>query len=196
MSIEVAVFQHTRNNVPSINNVGVVNTNGTAVTWVSGDKFNTAWKDGQLITINGVNRLVLSVTNAESLTLRTTAGVQTGVGYGVYRVYTLTAHQDAIDPYIVLNKVSGVREYTHTEQASLVTTRYQLTVYGKNYSNTKATVEEIRQAFSGFKGQMGGASGTYVSSCFLDNEIDRFDQTLSSTDYYQVVVDYLIRHYE
>ena len=132
MSIEVAVFQHVRNNVPSINQ----------------------------------------------------------------RVYALVAPQGIDEPYVVLNKVSGVREYTHTEQASLVTTRYQLTVYGKNYSNVKATVEEIRQAFSSFKGQMGGASGTYVAACFLQNEIDGFDQTLSSTDYYQVVVDYLIKHYE
>ena len=59
MSIEVAVFQHARNNVPSINQ----------------------------------------------------------------RVYALVAPQGIDEPYVVLNKVSGVREYTHTEQASLVTTR-------------------------------------------------------------------------
>jgi len=195
MSIEAAVFHHARNNVPSTNNVGTVNTNGTAVEWVSGDKFNTSWKDGQLITIDGANYLVQSIADDENLTLKATAGVQAGVGYGVYRVYALTAPHDSIDPYIVLARVSGVRSYTHDGPTPLALTRYQITVYGKGYAATKATVEEIRQAFSGFKGQMGGASGTYVAACFLENEIDGFDQA-TTTDYYQVVVDYMIRHYE
>lgn len=62
--------------------VTTVNTSGTTVTWVSGDNFNTAWRANQGMRINGVNYLIASVAGAQTtLTLSTSAGVQTGVGF-------------------------------------------------------------------------------------------------------------------
>ena len=132
MSIEVAVFQHLANNVPSVNN----------------------------------------------------------------RVYALVAPQGAGSPYIVINKVSGVRDYTMQGESAVVTARYQFTVYALGYAAAKATTKEIQAAFSGFKGQMGGAGGAWVEGCFYQNEIDGFDTSLSASGYYQVITDYLIKHYE
>jgi hypothetical protein len=63
--------------------VGVVNTNGTAVTLVSGTNFSVLMT-GLAITINGVQYVVLSVNSPSSLTLASTAGVQNNVGYSMY----------------------------------------------------------------------------------------------------------------
>jgi hypothetical protein len=62
---------------------GSVNTNGTAVTWVSGTKFKNdgSWAAGTPITINGVTYRIASVASDTSLTLESTAGVQNGVAY-------------------------------------------------------------------------------------------------------------------
>jgi hypothetical protein len=68
----------------TINNYGTVNTSGTSVTWVSGVKFNSG-EVGQPIIIpypGGTSYTVASYTNNTSITLTTSAGTKTGVGYG------------------------------------------------------------------------------------------------------------------
>jgi hypothetical protein len=60
---------------------GTVNTSGTAVTWVSGNDFSSLFAPNQPITINSVQYVVQSVNSATSLTLKTSAGTQSGVTY-------------------------------------------------------------------------------------------------------------------
>ena len=60
---------------------GVVNTSGTAVTWVSGDMFSSTDLAAGKITINGVVYTISTVNSAVSITLTATAGVQTGKAY-------------------------------------------------------------------------------------------------------------------
>lgn len=60
---------------------GTVDTSGTAVTWVSGDRFDVLWAAGQPIVINGVAYAIASLTDNENLTLSSSAGVQAGVAY-------------------------------------------------------------------------------------------------------------------
>lgn len=59
---------------------GVVNTNGTAVTWVSGSQFTYLFDNVPLI-IGGTPYIVAAVNSPTSLTLLATAGVQTGVAF-------------------------------------------------------------------------------------------------------------------
>lgn len=61
---------------------GTVNTSGTTVTWVSGDKFPTGnqW-EGKAITINAVGYTISSITSETVLVLTGSAGTQTGVAY-------------------------------------------------------------------------------------------------------------------
>ncbi len=61
--------------------VGIVNTVGTAVTLTSvGDQFDSSWI-GFNLTINTVNYLVTAVGGPTALTIGTSAGTQTGVGF-------------------------------------------------------------------------------------------------------------------
>ena len=59
---------------------GVVNTNGTAVVWVSGDKFDVAWSGG-LLMIDDVARAIDEIVDDENITIVDDVGVQTGVEY-------------------------------------------------------------------------------------------------------------------
>lgn len=65
---------------------GTVNTAGTAVTWQTGDKFDVTWSAETPILINGTPYLVASVTTDQTLTLTTSPGVLTGVGYSANAV--------------------------------------------------------------------------------------------------------------
>ncbi|MGI9102255.1 MAG: hypothetical protein ACR2IF_07395 [Terriglobales bacterium] len=60
---------------------GTVNTNGTAVTWLSGNDFSSLFAPSQPIIINGVQYVVQVINSATSLTLTTSAGNQSGVAY-------------------------------------------------------------------------------------------------------------------
>lgn len=60
--------------------LGIVNTNGTAVHWVSGAKF-TAALQGRRVIINSAAYPVLTFTDDENVVLTATAGVQNGVAY-------------------------------------------------------------------------------------------------------------------
>ena len=60
---------------------GVVSTNGTAVTRVSGSEFNVNWPAGRAIEINGVVYTIASVTNTGALVLTATAGTLTAKTY-------------------------------------------------------------------------------------------------------------------
>ena len=62
--------------------VGTLSTVATAVTWVSGTKFDPGWAGGS-ITINGVAYTVASVTSPTALVLSATAGTQTTVAFGL-----------------------------------------------------------------------------------------------------------------
>jgi len=60
---------------------GVVSTNGTAVTRVSGSEFNVNWPAGKAIEIDGVMYTIASVASVDALTLTATAGTQTSKNY-------------------------------------------------------------------------------------------------------------------
>ena len=63
-------------------NMGTVNTNGTSVTLASGQPFNGLVS---AITINSVSYNISSWNNGSSLTLSTSAGIQTNVSYAQYQ---------------------------------------------------------------------------------------------------------------
>jgi len=71
---------------------GTVNTSGTAVTWVSGDKFNLYNMAGKTVVINSVSYTVSSVSSATSMTLQSSAGTQNGVSFA----YDTQAHWRAL----------------------------------------------------------------------------------------------------
>jgi hypothetical protein len=66
---------------------GTVNTSGTAVTWVTGTKFDQLLTQSSIL-INGVSYTVASVNSATSVTLTTSAGTQSGKAYSVPSRFT------------------------------------------------------------------------------------------------------------
>jgi len=100
----VIVFNGTTRIIPAFDNgTGTVNTAGTAVTWVSGEKFiPTMANAGNKIKINGVDYVVASVTDDQHLVLTASAGTQSAVTYAAtLPIYARTGA--FLDSYFIVN---------------------------------------------------------------------------------------------
>ena len=83
-AVPIGILGNLRQSVGYVSGNGHVNTNGTQVTWVSGTNFQPSgnmvpWSGP--IVIHGVTYTISSVNSATSITLTTTAGIQTNVTY-------------------------------------------------------------------------------------------------------------------
>ena len=74
---------------------GTVNTSGSAVTWVSGNDFNSLMAGNQIV-INGVTYTISSVGSSTALTLTGGAGVQAGVPYSFNNQAMWTAKLNSV----------------------------------------------------------------------------------------------------
>lgn len=118
------------------------------------------------------------------------SGITTYVGD---RIYYARADQDVEAPYIVVTKVSGVREHSHDGGTGLAHPRFQLAVFGTTYSSCKTIAAAIQAALQGYSGTMGGAGGVSVDAVFYENETDLYE---SDTALFSVITDYIIWHHE
>lgn len=119
------------------------------------------------------------------------AGVASG------RRYWVTA-PEGTDPaagaYVVLNRISGVRDYHMDGASGVVTSRVQADCYGANYATAKATARAVTSAVSGYRGASGGIT---IHGIFIDAERDLpgSDQGAVS-QLFRVSLDLMVHHDE
>jgi len=111
------------------------------------------------------------------------AGVTNLVGS---RVHFVQAPQDVDNPYIVLTKISGVRDNAHDGATGLVHTRIQLSVFATTYYEAKQIVQAAQNVLQAYSGLMGTVQ---VDSCFYENETDTYE---TDTKLYHVTSDYVL----
>jgi len=109
------------------------------------------------------------------------------------RIYFVQAPQDTETPYIVVTKVSGVREHSHDGSSHLAHPRFQFSVFATTYSSAKSIASALQTALQGYSGTMGGESGVSVGATFYENEMDFYE---TESQLYHVPVDYIIWHTE
>lgn len=87
---------------------GTVDTNGTLVTWVSGDKFvtGTSWV-GKTITIDGVDYVIDTVSAEDQLYILTSAGTQSAATYSLFGEGLTGITGAYLDGYFLVNRPHG-----------------------------------------------------------------------------------------
>lgn len=91
------------------------------------------------------------------------------------RVYEAIAPQGATFPHITFNQVSGERVRSMEGASGLNRAVFHVHVWAKKPLEAKTLSDKIRLTMDGFKGLMGGGSGVVVGACFVEDDIDLYD---------------------
>jgi hypothetical protein len=105
------------------------------------------------------------------------------------RIYYVTAPQDVDAPYLVMTKISSVREHCMAGSSHLAHTRFQLTIVSETYRTAKLIAAQLQDALQGISGLKGDDPGVYIYACHYDNETDLYDN-----GFYQLALDFMISH--
>lgn len=105
------------------------------------------------------------------------------------RMYPTKLPIDAKLPAQTYRKVSGVRDHTHTGQATLANPRFQLTSWATTATQAKALAKATRLALSGVQNGLGELR----ASVQLVNEMDIVEP---DSETFGVAQDYMIWHQE
>ncbi len=97
-------------------------------------------------------------------------------------------------PYIVLNRVSGNRDYHMAGASGYVQSRVQVDVYAETYSSAQTTVRAVRDAVSGLKTTVGGTQIQFIT---VESERDLpADDAGDITHLFRISLDLMVHHDE
>lgn len=113
------------------------------------------------------------------------------------RRYYVRAPQGEPYPYLVLNRVSGIHDYTMGGPSGFVQTRVQIDVYSDSWPSVFSTAQAAQTLLSGFSGVHGS---TRFQGIFIDSvrDLSSGDAGQSSdrptTPLYRISIDIMIHH--
>lgn len=91
-------------------------------------------------------------------------------------------------PYVVLQRVDGIRDYHNQGASGYVASRVQADVYGETYTSTKKAARAVIAALSGHKGGI-------FQGIFIDSERDLPATDAGEvTNLFRTSVDVMIHH--
>jgi hypothetical protein len=107
------------------------------------------------------------------------------------RINWLVKPQGAINPYIVMQVISGVREANYQTHDALSQTRVQVDCWGLTFASAKSVGDAVQLRLLGFR---GAHIGTYFDGIFLDSERHGYDASQTPDKLYRVSIDLMIWH--
>ena len=72
------------------------------------------------------------------------------------RIHYVQAPQDVEKPFLVVTKVSGIREHSHDGSSKLAHPRFQFSIFAETYSAAKAITSVLQAALQGYTGILRG----------------------------------------
>lgn len=107
------------------------------------------------------------------------------------RTYWVQLPQGYTNPYLLLTRVSGVRDTTFDGAGGFSQSRIQCDAYAQAYLTAKeiARAVELRLSGKSFTHQ-----GIYFAGCFLDSERDTFENEATPVKLFRTSIDFLIWH--
>lgn len=100
-------------------------------------------------------------------------------------VNTIRALESTTYPYVIVNKISSVRDYDHDGSVGTMTSHIDVKVFGSTYVEAKYLAIEIYSLVD--------YNSEYVSNIQISNEIDLYDDT---TKVFYTNLDFKVQHYE
>lgn len=93
-------------------------------------------------------------------------------------------------PYIVLQRIDGLRDYHMQGASGYVASRVQVDIYGEKYTSTKKAARAVIAALSGYRGGI-------FQGVFLDGERDLSAADAGEvTNLFRASLDFMVHHKE
>lgn len=105
--------------------------------------------------------------------------------YSSITVYLNTVIETQKVPYSVIYKTSAPRGYTHDGMDGTVISRFQVSVFDKDYKTAKTYASELYP--------IGNYTDEIIAHTVLSNEIDLYDD---ASKLHHIVLDFTVQHYE
>jgi len=104
------------------------------------------------------------------------------------RIHWGRAPQGSLFPYVVMQRIDGVRDYTMQGSSGYVASRVQIDVYSESYTGSKKVARAVITALSGRR-------TATIQSIFLDSERDLPAADAGEvTNLFRVSLDFMIHH--
>lgn len=108
------------------------------------------------------------------------------------RIYPLYARQTAVKPFIVYQRISSVREHSHSGPSSLARPRFQFRCAANTYGEARQLADAVRGALDGYKGTVASVE---IGSITFENEIDVEEVADDSqSTVYSSILDFYVWH--
>lgn len=104
--------------------------------------------------------------------------------------YWLRAPQGTKPPYVVMQRISGIRDYHMQGASGLVTSRVQIDCYATTYAGVKATARSVVNALSGRR--VGIIQGIFIDS---ERDLPAADAG-EVTNLFRTSIDIMVHHKE
>lgn len=106
------------------------------------------------------------------------------------RSYWSQLPQGQVAPYLILSRVTGVRDTTFDGASGLVQSRIQFDAYSLSYLVSKTIVRAVEARLSGKR----FTHNSHHFRCFMDSERDTFETDATPDKLYRTSVDFIIWH--
>lgn len=107
-------------------------------------------------------------------------------------IYPLRAPEDIVAPFIVYQKISGIRWRSLGGPSGMAQTRIQIDAYAASYAGAKTLAESIRIALDGYRGTV---LGVRIGAVTLENDQDLLEEDIDPV-LHRVTMDFMVTHEE
>lgn len=108
------------------------------------------------------------------------------------RVYPLRAPDGVAAPFIVYQRISGVRWRTLSGACGIAQPRIQIDVYAATYAGAKALASAVRVALDGYRGIVAGVR---IGGITLETDQDLLEDDIDPV-LHRVTMDFMVTHDE
>lgn len=106
------------------------------------------------------------------------------------RSFWVQLPQGLSSPYLLLTRITGIRDTTFDGASGLIQSRIQFDAYSTTYLNSKDVVRAVEARLSGKR----FTHNNHYFRCFLDSERDTFEIDATPVKLYRTSLDFIIWH--
>lgn len=105
------------------------------------------------------------------------------------RVYPRQLPQNPTYPAVTYERISADRQSAMGSDSGLVSGRWQVSSWGKTYTDARDAAEQVRKALQRYRGTL---SGTVIQDIFIESENDLPAELVDGETIYQIASDFIV----